>query len=84
MSVIKQVWLIDPPLEPARKPLWRRAGYAFQNSDGSFTVHLSALPNRATVLSVRDQPQTETADKDSPESDSRVDVLTVGRGARGN
>ncbi len=48
----KEVWLVEE--HPNRKAWWTRVGVAFENKDGSWNLHLSAVPVSGNTLQVRD------------------------------
>ena len=60
----KEVWLVED--HPNRKAWWTRVGVAFENKDGSWNLHLSAVPVGRNTLQVRDpRPNSEASDIDS-------------------
>jgi len=60
----KEVWLVEDRKEG--KAMWTRVGTAFENSDGSWNLRLSALPIAATGrLNVRDPLPVERAGREA-------------------
>jgi hypothetical protein len=58
----KEVWLVEDRREG--KSIWTRVGVAFENTDGSWNIRLSALPVGGGRLNMRDPlPATERADR---------------------
>ena len=56
----KEVWLVEDRREG--KSMWTRVGTAFENSDGSWNIRLSALPVAGGRLNMRD-PLVRTDDE---------------------
>jgi hypothetical protein len=48
----KEVWLVEDRREG--KSIWTRVGVAFENTDGSWNIRLSALPVGGGRLNMRD------------------------------
>ena len=55
----KEVWLVEE--RSKGKAFWTRVGYAFENTDGSWNVNLSALPVGGSTLNIRDPAVKEAA-----------------------
>lgn len=62
----KEVWLVEDRREG--KSIWTRVGVAFENTDGSWNIRLSALPVGGGRLNMRDPlPATGRADRQAGE-----------------
>ena len=56
----KEVWLVED--RKNSRSLWTRVGTAFENSDGSWNIRLSAVPVGTGRLNVRDPlPRAEVS-----------------------
>ena len=53
----KEVWLVEDRREG--KSIWTRVGVAFENTDGSWNIRLSALPVGSGRLNMRDPMERE-------------------------
>lgn len=53
----KEVWLVEDRREG--KSIWTRVGVAFENTDGSWNIRLSALPVGGGRLNMRDPLERE-------------------------
>jgi hypothetical protein len=53
----KEVWLVEDRREG--KSIWTRVGIAFENTDGSWNIRLSALPVGGGRLNMRDPLERE-------------------------
>jgi|GEM_PF-1917143 len=53
----KEVWLVEDRREG--KSIWTRVGVAFENTDGSWNIRLSALPVGGGRLNMRDPMERE-------------------------
>lgn len=53
----KEVWLVEDRREG--KSIWTRVGVAFENTDGSWNIRLSALPVGSGRLNMRDPVERE-------------------------
>ena len=63
----KEVWLVEE--HPNRKAWWTRVGVAFENKDGSWNLHLSAVPVGGNILHVRDPRPAEVTHDDAANDD---------------
>jgi hypothetical protein len=57
MAERKEVWAVSPRGE-GKKDWWTRAGTAFENKDGSWTLMLDVLPTNGKLI-MRDEQQRE-------------------------
>jgi hypothetical protein len=58
----KDIWLIEEV--PNRKAFWTKIGVAFENQDGSWNLHLSAVPANGNRLQIRDPQPVDAANDD--------------------
>jgi hypothetical protein len=70
MSNRMEVWAVSPRGE-GKKDWWTRAGTAFQNKDGSWSLMLDVLPTNGKLIMREEQPREERRDPPPPRRPAR-------------
>lgn len=65
MAERMEVWAVSPRGE-GKKDWWTRAGTAFQNRDGSWSLMLDVLPTNGKLIMRKEQAREERNDDPPP------------------